>query len=68
MGIGFFSDCLCWSLPQKKSFLTQYGINVSDAVISNVDYEELVDKLLTDKIRMIAAFSELNSKVIEISS
>lgn len=35
---------------RKRSMLTQYGIGITDAVISDVDYEERVDKLLGQKI------------------
>lgn len=35
---------------RKRSMLTQYGIGISDAVISDVDYEERVDNLLGLKI------------------
>lgn len=35
---------------RKKTMLTQYGIGITDAVISDVDYEERVDKLLGLKI------------------
>ena len=35
---------------RKRSMLTQYGIGITDAVISDVDYEERVDNLLGLKI------------------
>jgi len=37
-------------IERKRSMLTQYGIGITDAVISDVDYEERVDKLLALKI------------------
>jgi hypothetical protein len=37
-------------LERKRSMLTQYGIGIRDAVISDVDYEERVDNLLGLKI------------------
>jgi hypothetical protein len=38
------------NIQRKKTMLTQYGIGITDAVISDVDYEERVDKLLGLKI------------------
>lgn len=38
------------SIDRKKTMLTQYGIGITDAVISDVDYEERVDNLLGLKI------------------
>jgi SPFH domain / Band 7 family len=38
------------SIDRKKTMLTQYGIGITDAVISDVDYEERVDTLLGLKI------------------
>jgi hypothetical protein len=38
------------NIERKKTMLTQYGIGITDAVISDVDYEERVDKLLGLKI------------------
>ncbi len=35
---------------RKKSVLTQYNIQINDASISDVDYEEKIDKLLGQKI------------------
>jgi hypothetical protein len=37
-------------VDRKRSMLTQYGIGITDAVISDVDYEERVDNLLGLKI------------------
>jgi hypothetical protein len=37
-------------IDRKKTMLTQYGIGITDAVISDVDYEERVDTLLGLKI------------------
>lgn len=38
------------NVDRKKTMLTQYGIGITDAVISDVDYEERVDNLLGLKI------------------
>lgn len=37
-------------IKRKRSMLTQYGIGITDAVISDVDYEDRVDTLLGLKI------------------
>jgi hypothetical protein len=37
-------------IERKRSMLTQYGIGITDAVVSDVDYEERVDNLLAQKI------------------
>jgi hypothetical protein len=50
---------------RKKSMLTQYAIGITDAVISEVDYEERVDNLLAQKIDATSKTSISKQKLMQ---